>query len=174
MDDYWNVQGEKELSDSWVGKTVFYILRTPPEPGFTYIYGRKTKIQSDTNRPGDMWPEVWNDLGKGKKKKAIEKWKITKVKLQEARDKRDVGLYVSADDQEYVKIISELKAKLDLPAAPAMPVVSSIKPSACVSHIASLVPPDFGQGQPLGRRKRQKLQRAHQERVAPRGHASPE
>ena len=83
-----------------------------------------------------MWPEVWNDLGKGKKKKAIEKWKITKVKLQEARDKRDVGLYVSADDQEYVKVISELKAKLDLPSAPAMPVSSSVKPSACVSHIA--------------------------------------
>ena len=85
MEDYWNVQGEKALSDFWVGKTVFYILRTPPEPGFTYIYGRKTKIQSDTNRPGDMWPEVWNDLGKGKKKKAIEKWKITKVKPRGSR-----------------------------------------------------------------------------------------
>ena len=35
MEDYWNVQGEKALSDFWVGKTVFYILRTPPEPGFT-------------------------------------------------------------------------------------------------------------------------------------------
>ena len=57
-----------------------------------------------------------------------------------------------------------------------MPVVSSSKPSACVSHIASLVPPalNASRGRPLGRRKQQKLQRAHQERVAPRGHASPE
>ena len=115
--------GGKGLIRFMGGKTVFYILRTPPEPGFTYIYGRKTNIQSDTKSPGDMWPEVWNDLSKGKKKKAIEKLKITSVELKEARDKRDVGLYVSADDQTYVKIISELKAKLDLSVAPAMPVV---------------------------------------------------
>ena len=98
------------MSKSWLGKTRFYILRPPPEPGFTYIYGRKTKIRFDTRRPGNVWPEIWDSLSKKKRKNAIAKWEIVSKELNSARDKRKpdgIDLYVSANDEEYAKVISD-------------------------------------------------------------------
>ena len=41
IEDYWNVDGEKELSDAWTGFTRFILLNERPPEGFTWS-GRET------------------------------------------------------------------------------------------------------------------------------------
>ena len=35
IDDYWNVEGERELSDAWTGFTRFILLNETPPDGYT-------------------------------------------------------------------------------------------------------------------------------------------
>ena len=70
VDDLWNVDGNKALSEEWIGKTIFEILHFPPKKNHYWVAGRETKIQ-ETTRPGNVWPEVWDLMGDKKKKKAI-------------------------------------------------------------------------------------------------------
>ena len=100
IEDYWNVQAARVLSDNWMGKTVIPILLKPPKPGWEVIYGRPTKIQK-TQRPGNLWPEEWIKMNDARKKKAIEFWKSEEPLRKKARDLR--GLYVikAEDFEEY-------------------------------------------------------------------------
>ena len=41
IEDYWNVDGEKELSDAWTGFTRFILLNERPPDGYTWS-GRET------------------------------------------------------------------------------------------------------------------------------------
>ena len=36
LDDYWNVDGERELSDAWTGFTRFVLLKERPSDGYTW------------------------------------------------------------------------------------------------------------------------------------------
>ena len=36
IEDYWNVDGEKELSDAWTGFTRFILLNERPPEGYTW------------------------------------------------------------------------------------------------------------------------------------------
>ena len=63
MDDYWNVDSSKHLSDSWRGLTKFILLKDKPPTGFLWSWERLTKIQS-TTRPDHEWPEVLRKLVK--------------------------------------------------------------------------------------------------------------
>ena len=93
------MQGAKALSDAWVGKTVFYVLRRPPPKGHEWIYGRLTKIQ-ETTRPGNLWPEVWQVMSKSQKRRAREKWTIISQKLKEAREERGL-FFIPKEDKDY-------------------------------------------------------------------------
>jgi len=124
VDDFWNVDGNKALSEEWTGKTIFEILHFPPKKNHYWVAGRETKIQ-ETTRPGNLWPEVWDAMGDKKKKKAISDWNILKPKLDDARALRGGELYISRDDKEFPKLIKELQETLKQPKAPAMPVVAT-------------------------------------------------
>ena len=39
MDDYWNVDGERELSDAWTGFTRFFLSNERPLEGYTLARG---------------------------------------------------------------------------------------------------------------------------------------
>ena len=119
-----NVDGNKALSEEWIGKTIFTILHFPPKKNHYWVAGRETKIQ-ETTRPGNVWPEVWDSLSDKKKKKAIADWKILKPKLDDARTLRGGELYISRDDKEFPKLMKELQETLKQPKAPAMPVVAT-------------------------------------------------
>ena len=61
IDEYWNIDGSRDLSDSWTGV-----------PGV-----RLTKRQA-TSRPDHLWPEIWRSVSRNSKMKerkncAIEK-----------------------------------------------------------------------------------------------------
>ena len=124
MEDLWTDDGAKALSESWRGKTVFTLLKPRAPPGYERVTGRLTKCQK-TSRPGHLWPEIWSAMGKKQQKIEIAKWEALQPKLKAAREKR--GIWETPEnDTEYLKIVSELRAKLSGPAAPAMPLVQTI------------------------------------------------
>ena len=63
IDDYWNVEANQSLSDSWKGFTKFTLLKEKPPKKDMWSGRRLTKIQA-TARPENVWPVVWTKIGK--------------------------------------------------------------------------------------------------------------
>ena len=64
VDDYWNVDSNRFLADSWKGFTKFTLLKERPPRGDKCGPGWiLTKIQTTTT-PDHVWPEVWTKMGK--------------------------------------------------------------------------------------------------------------
>ena len=117
MDDYWNVDSSKHLSDSWRGLTKFTLLKEKPPTGFLWSGERLTKIQS-TTRPDHEWPEVWTKMGKSAQNREKE-WVKEKPKLDNARKLRGI-YFIDPEDKEHSEI-TKCKRKMERPTAPAMP-----------------------------------------------------
>ena len=73
IDDYWNVDSSKHLSDSWRGFTKFTPLKEKPPKGYMWSGGRLTKTQT-TTRPDCVWPEVWTIIGKAAQNREKQEW----------------------------------------------------------------------------------------------------
>ena len=86
IDDYWHVDGNRNLSDSWTGFTRFTLLNKTPPKGKMWSRRRLTKIQT-TSRPGHIWPDAWTRIGKAAQRREKE-WAIEKPKLEHARESR--------------------------------------------------------------------------------------
>ena len=69
IDDNWNVDGDRELSDTWTGFTRFTILNEKPPDGHTWSGVRLTRKQMSF-RPDTLWPEV-SDASKRKEKAKV-------------------------------------------------------------------------------------------------------
>ena len=63
IDDYWNIDGSRDLSDPWTGFTQFTLLDEKAPDGYTWSGGRLTRKQL-TSRPDHLWPELWEVNGK--------------------------------------------------------------------------------------------------------------
>ena len=57
IDDCWNVDSNRPLSDSWTGFTKFTLLKEKPPKGCLWSGRRLTKVQT-TSRPDHVWQEV--------------------------------------------------------------------------------------------------------------------
>ena len=68
IDDYWNVDGSRDLSDPWTGFTQFTLLEEIPPEGYMWSGERSTRKQQ-TSRPDHFWPEIWKTMGKNAKLK---------------------------------------------------------------------------------------------------------
>ena len=84
IEDYWNVDEEKELSDAWTSFTRFILLNERPPDAYTWSGVRLTRKQTNS-RPDDVWPDMWKHMSDAAKKKAKQKWAIEKPKLDKAR-----------------------------------------------------------------------------------------
>ena len=91
IEDYWNVVGEKELSDAWTGFTRIILLSERPPDGYTWSGERITRKQT-TSRPDNVWPDMWNHMSDASKFKEKHKWAIEKPKLDNSRRLRDIFL----------------------------------------------------------------------------------
>ena len=69
IEDYLNVNEERELSDAWTGFTRFVLLNERPPDGYTWSGERLTRKQT-TSRPDDVWPDMWTHMSDAAKKKA--------------------------------------------------------------------------------------------------------
>ena len=60
IDDYWNIDGSRNLSDPWTGFTQFTLLEEKP-----YMWsGERLTRKKLTSRPDYLWPELWTKLGR--------------------------------------------------------------------------------------------------------------
>ena len=75
IDDNWNTDVSRDLSDSWTGFTQFTLLEEKLSDGHMWSGERLTKRQV-TSRPDYLWPKLWTKLGRNAKLKEKQKWAI--------------------------------------------------------------------------------------------------
>ena len=79
IDDYWNTDGSRDLSDSWTGFTQFTLLIEKPPEGHMWSGERLTKRQA-TSMPDYLWPELWRGMARNAELSEKHKWAIEKTK----------------------------------------------------------------------------------------------
>ena len=119
IDDYWNIDGSRDLSDPWTGFTQFTLLEEKPPDGYMWSGGRLTRKQL-TSRPDHLWPELWKSMGKHAKLKEKQKWSNEKLHLENARKLRGI-YFIDPEDKEFKETIKNARKKLETSVAPAMP-----------------------------------------------------
>ena len=119
IDDYWNVDGSRDLSDSWTGFTEFTLFEEKPPNGFLWSGWRLTRKQL-TSRPDHLWPELWKSMGKNAKLKEKQEWSNEKLHLENARKLRRI-YFIDPKDKGFKETIKNARKKLETSVAPAMP-----------------------------------------------------
>ena len=119
IDDYWNIDGSRDLSDSWTSFTHFILLEEKPPDGKMWSGWRLIRKQL-TSRPDHLWPELWEKMGKNAKLKERQKWSHEKPQLNNARKLRGI-YFIDPEDKEFKETIKNARKKLETPMAPAMP-----------------------------------------------------
>ena len=119
IDDYWNIDGSRNVSDSWTGFTQFTLFNEKPPDGFMWSGERLTKRQA-TSRPDHLWPELWRGMSRNTKLREKHKWAIEKPKLDNARRLRGI-YFIDPEVMDWKEIIKNARRKLETPMAPAMP-----------------------------------------------------
>ena len=127
IDDYWNVDGERESSDAWTGFTRFILLNERPPDGYTRSGSRLTR-KPTTSRPDNVWPDMWKQMSDASKRKAKHKWAIEKPKLDNARKLRGI-FFIELEDEDFKNIMKNARRKLEIPMPAAMPCKILIKGS---------------------------------------------
>ena len=125
IDDYWNIDGSRDLSDSWTGFTQFTLLKEKLQDGFLWSWVRLTKRQV-TSRPDHLWPELWIKWRRNVQLKEKQKWSNEKTKLDNARRLRGI-YFIDSEDKEFKETIKNARKKLETPMAPAVPCKTNKK-----------------------------------------------
>ena len=89
IDDYWNIDGSRDLSDPWTSFTQFTWLEEKHPDGYMWSGVRLTRKQK-TSRPDHLWPELWKSMGKHAKLKEKQRWSEEKLHLENARKFRKI------------------------------------------------------------------------------------
>ena len=74
IDDFWNIDGSRDLSDSWTDFTQFTPLDEKPPDG--YMVRGEIDEKTETSRPDHLWPEIWKTMGKNAKLKEKQNWQL--------------------------------------------------------------------------------------------------
>ena len=127
IEDYWNVDDERELSDAWTGFTRFILLNERPPDGYTWS-GRRLARKQTTSRFDEVCPNMWTHVSDSSKKKAKQRWAIEKPKLDNARQLGGI-YFIEPDDEELKLIIKAARRKLEVPMPSAMPCKIPLKSS---------------------------------------------
>ena len=119
IDDYWNIDGSRDLSDPWTSFTQFTPLEEKAPDRFVRSGERLTRKQR-TSKPDHLWPELWKSMGKHAKLKEKQKWSNEKFHLENARKLRGI-YFIDPEDTEFKETIKNARKKLETSVAPAMP-----------------------------------------------------
>ena len=113
VNDYWNVDSCKHVSDSWRGFTKFTLLKENPSSTQQDTCGPGKEIDKDSNNFQtffDVWPEVWTKIGKAAQNREKQAWAKEKPNLDNARTLRGI-FFIHPDDQESSEFINKRKKK---------------------------------------------------------------
>ena len=124
IEDYWNVDKDREMSDAWTGSTRFVLLNERPPDGYTWSDGRLTRKQT-TSRPDNVWPDMWTHMSDASKRKAKQKCVTEKPKLDNARQLRSI-FFIEPDDEFFKHTMKNARGKLEIPMPAAMPCKTSV------------------------------------------------
>ena len=120
IDDYWNIDGSRDLSDPWTGFTQFTLLEKAPD-GYMWsgveIDEKAAYIQARSSMARTL--EI---MGKHAKLNEKQKWSEEKIHLENARQLR--GIYfidIDLENKEFNETIKNARKKLETSVAPAMP-----------------------------------------------------
>ena len=131
IDDYWNIDGSRDLSDLWTGFTHFTLLEEKPPEGKMWSGERLTRKQL-TSRPDRLWSEIWGKMGKHAKLKEKLKWSNEKLHLENERKLRGI-YFIDPEDKEFKETIENARKRLETSVALAMPcqIMKSNKNNGC-------------------------------------------
>ena len=107
IDDYWKIDGSRDVSDYWTGFTQLALLEEKPPDGYMWSGERLTRKRL-TSRPG-----------KNAKLKEKQKWSHEKLHLENARNLRGIH-FIDPEDKEFKETIKNARKKLETSVAPAM------------------------------------------------------
>ena len=155
IDDDWNVDGGRELSEPWTDFTQFTMLNEKLPDGHVWSGERLTKIQA-TTRPDHLWSEIWSGMSKDSSTKST-----AAVGYREAEDrpcaKVERHLSINPHCKEFKETISNARKKLELPMEAAMSCTGEVSPvqgdlwrirqpqiKACMHRRSSCVHEAFG------------------------------
>ena len=114
IDDYWNVDGSKSMSEPWLGVTRFALLNKNPPEGNMWVQRRLTNKQVNT-RPGNIRPEEWSNMSESSQRKDTNKWAEEKHKWDAARERRGI-YFIPKDDPDYEEsVINARSSRLGKP-----------------------------------------------------------
>ena len=125
IDDDWNIDGSRDLSDSETGFTQFTLLEEKPPDEYMWSGWRLTRKQL-TSRKDHLLPELWIKMGRTAKLKERQQWSHEKPQLDNARRLRGI-YFIDPEDKEFKETIKNARKKLEMPMAPAMPCKASKK-----------------------------------------------
>ena len=120
IDDYWNIDGSRDLSDSWTGFTQFTLLKEKPPDGYMWSGGRGTDEKAADIQARSFMARTLERLGRNAKLKEKQKWSHEKLHLDNARKLRGI-YFIDPEDKEFKETIKNARKKLETPMAPAMP-----------------------------------------------------
>ena len=119
IDDCWNIDGSRDLSDSWTGFTQFTLLEEKPPDGYMWSGGETDKKSADIQARLFM-ARTLDEIGKKCQAEEKHKWAIEKPKLDNARRLRGI-YFIDTEDKEFKEAFKNARRKLETPVAPAMP-----------------------------------------------------
>lgn len=164
----------RELSEEWIGRTMFHLLRPQPPKCWYYCNTRLTKRKS-TTRPDSHWVEEWEGMSKPARAKAIADWGAEKARRDEIRGRHGLPEEIpAAESQKYNCAMVDFLEKYQEKAPPAMPCVEipySVA-TATQNETNKVTNGTALAGEGSVSKETTKQQRAHQERWAPAGFQS--
>ena len=183
IDDSWNIDVSKDLSDPWTGFTQFTLLAEKPPDGYTWSGERLTSKQL-TSRLEYLWPEIWKTMGKNAKLKEKQKWSNEKLHLENARKLR--GIYFidledtefeetdPEEDKKFKETIKNARKKLETSIAPAMPckIMKKNSGSGASNKIETRLACILEAGESTRLRMGESLPNHHEDHIAGKGNNS--
>ena len=171
IDDYWNIDGSRDLSDPWTGFTQFTLLEEKAPDGYMWSGERLTRKQL-TSRPDHLWPELWKSMGKHAKLKEKQKWSNEKIHLENARYLRGI-YFIDPEDKEFKETIKNARKKLETSVAPAVPCkIMKNCGSGASNKIKTKLACILEAGESIRLRMGESLPNHHEDHIAGKGDSS--
>ena len=99
IDDYWNIDGSRDLSDSWTGFTQFTLLEEKPPDGYIYVVREETDEKAVNIQARSFMARTLDQNGKkcpAEGKAKVVTWKTI---LDNARKLRGIYFFDPKDKQ---------------------------------------------------------------------------